>query len=342
MVTQSRARLSASNLRMCLRTLLVWYGFTGTAHAAPELVLSWPSLPACPEAAAVQDRVRERLGRALDDRAIDPLHASAVILIQERGLTLTLHLRQADRDAVRELSAANCGDLAEAAALVLALAIDPTATPEAKAQLPDPAPESRANPAEVGKTRASEDAPPTPASPPPRAPRPRPLHASVGLLLDVGSLPGASAGPVAAIGYQLHGFRAELAGIWLPSRASSGQVGAVSVSLWALIPSACTDLLGSKAVLSACVALEMGRAVGRGRKLQQSVRAGSLHTAGSLGLRLTLPLDASTALVGESGALVPFQRTRFVSVDTNAADPAPLHESAALALRARLSLELRF
>lgn len=347
MATRSRARLIAYRAHVALSALFAWCGIAGNVHVAraeAELVLSWPSMPACPEASWVEQRIRERLGRPLDDRAFRSLEASAAILTKEHGWTLILHLRQDDRDGTREMSASNCVDLGEAAALVVALAIDPNAAAQAQTQPPD-APSNDAAPRPSDDASNDEEpARPQPSpKPKPATPNPRPVRAYVGLMLDVGSLPSSSVGPVAAIGYQWRRYRAELAGTWLPPRASSGEVGRVTVSMWAIAPTGCAELFGrTMLVLSTCASFELGRSVGKGRQLQQSVQAGSLHAAGTLGLRLLVPVVANAALVGESAALVPFLRTRFVSVDTNEQEPAPLHESAKLALRARLAMELRF
>jgi hypothetical protein len=340
MATHSRQRMIASRLRVWLTALFAWCSGVCSAHAEPELALAWPEVPGCPDLAWVERRVHERLGRALDDRAPQSLHASAVILTQPSGLTLTLHVEQDGREGVREINASNCSDLAEAAALVLALAIDASHLAQRDSQPadltpPDPVvPEvetpkpSRAAQRQTAAKVRDDDAPP--------------WRAYAGLLLDVASLPSPSVGPAAAVAYQRRRYRVELAGMWLAPRASSGREGRVAVNQWALAPTGCADLLGRAITLSACAAVELGRSIGRGRQLSESVRAGALHGAALLGLRLGLPLLANARLVGETAALLPFQRARFVSLDTNDQAPASLHEPALLSLRARLAVELRF
>lgn len=347
MATHSRQRMNASRLRVWWVTFFACAACVHVARAEPELALTWPVIEGCPQPAWIERRVGERLGRPLDDRAARSLHASAAIIPQGGGLTLALHVKQGEREGVRAISGASCDELAEAAVLVIALAIDPNALARA-----EPEPDLATSVAELPTARAptpQEIKPSAAPTPPPQAAKsPRVnepalrFRGHAGLALDAGSLPTVGLGPLAAIGYQWGRYRAEITGLWLAPRASSGGQGRVTVSVWAIAPTGCIDLVGRRAVLSTCAAVELGQAVGRGQQLEASLKAKAPHAAGSAALRLTVPVLANASLLAETSALAPFQRVRFVSLDTNDESPVALHESAKASLRARLAAELRF
>ena len=100
--------------------------------------LEWSAPARCPTASAVQ----ERLTRALVDSAADPrgLRARASVTEDEGGvLTLVLELERDDGPVgQRTLQASDCNELATAAVLIVALAVDPNAAIEEPVVEPPP------------------------------------------------------------------------------------------------------------------------------------------------------------------------------------------------------------
>jgi hypothetical protein len=133
---------------------LLWLGLglfgppeIGAAAGAP-FELRWDAPATCPDATAVRAAVERRLGRAIAgelgaDLVID-VHAST----QEGGRwRVELGMHGPDGDARRELSdASDCAAAVEAAALVIAIAIDP----ELAGVVPDAPPPTEEATGEVG------------------------------------------------------------------------------------------------------------------------------------------------------------------------------------------------
>lgn len=169
-------------------SMAAWLGASSMAPvvgppAAPPpavgVTLEWSAPPRCPAA----PQVRERLARALADSATDShgMRARASITEADDGvLTLELQLHRDDGPAgQRTMQATDCDELAAAAVLIVALAIDPEAKlDEVVASAPpsnDPSdPGSVATPVPPPDDRAVPPAPsddgtkpsPDPATPP--------------------------------------------------------------------------------------------------------------------------------------------------------------------------------
>ncbi|MBX3273289.1 MAG: hypothetical protein KF729_23705, partial [Sandaracinaceae bacterium] len=123
-------------------------------HARAEgLSLSWSAPPGCPDRATVAAQIEELLGRALV--AAPPARVEAAMARDGGRLRLDLELVRGDEPAsTRTLEGPTCEALAEAGALVIALAIDPDAV--------------------AARQRAREGAPPEAAPEPAPAPTPTP------------------------------------------------------------------------------------------------------------------------------------------------------------------------
>jgi hypothetical protein len=137
----------------------------GKAAAAPTKVpvaraVTWRAPAGCPAAASVTARIAQHLG----EDAV-PAGVAIAAVVKRRGgrWHLTLRLRTAEGEGERKVEAASCAELAETAALIVALAIDPDLrlpgpTPAAP---PDLAPDGTPRPAaggELGAAAASPEA----------------------------------------------------------------------------------------------------------------------------------------------------------------------------------------
>lgn len=195
------------------------------ASAQPRplpLELVWEAPDACPG----PESIRRRIGQILHASVAKPTSAVATGRIEtlpEGRFRLAMAVRTGDVEDVRTVDAASCSTLAEAFAVVVALAIDSTVDPSKAiggSEAPAPAsPESPASPVPAESPRVEQSpAPPVePAkagSPPPaRAENdvasPLQLRPEIGLggFVVWGPLPEASVGPVLSLGARIGRFR---------------------------------------------------------------------------------------------------------------------------------------
>jgi hypothetical protein len=171
------------------------------ARAQPSsLTLTWTAPPGCPDADAILRRVRDL--RA-SDHPTAPLPATATVTRDARRWRVRIETP----GGVRTLAAPRCASLAEATAVVLALALDDAAPVSAPASsLPRPA-----LPPEVEQLTDAERPPVLrPAAPAP-APPPRPRW-SLGAraLLDANALPDTGFGVLLSAAWRSRGLRMEL------------------------------------------------------------------------------------------------------------------------------------
>ncbi len=330
--------MSAPRLRKRLQWLLfaLLCSAPAVTSAQSELALTWDAAEGCPDADWAQARLRERLGRPLADRAQEPLLARAALIRDGDRFVLTLHTEQAGATGDRALAAAACAELAEAAVLVLALAIDP----DAVARVDEGAPPRAA---ELDHERPPFLTPPE-ANVKRKELRPRLWAVRADGLVALGPLPGITAGPSLALGRDFQRLRAELSGFWLwPTEGGApGVPGSVRVSLWALRPTLCARLFGQRAQLSACVGMELGRISGRGVDLAIAQQSHALWPAAALAPRLSIAATNMVFLQLELGIVAPLVRPRFVSTDGQGRALTVLYEAAPVVGRATLGLELRF
>jgi hypothetical protein len=142
----------------------------GGARADDALDLSWTAPPACPGRDAVLAEVRRLLGGRSGKGG--RLAVDALVTAADGGYRLRITTRGDGGERARMLAAPTCGELADAAALIIALGLDPqavaasgTAAPPGSAR-PDPSSAPASAPSGTGPTPA----PPAPS--PPGAPAP--------------------------------------------------------------------------------------------------------------------------------------------------------------------------
>jgi hypothetical protein len=216
------------------------------ARADPSplpLELTWNAPTGCPDAQFVIHRV-EQLVRG-------PLAATSVVLVNARiehasdgQVHLALTLRTDGVEETRALEGASCSALAEASAVVIALAIDPSATHcavPAEPMLvppPDPGPsEPRSSEppilASIGAAVPSKIAPSV-ESTPSTAPATRAWRVALGLggAMNVGPLPAPGAGVAASATVRLNRFRVGLLGtLWSRQSPRFSESGGASFEM---------------------------------------------------------------------------------------------------------------
>ncbi|MCH9688097.1 MAG: hypothetical protein K0V04_42090 [Deltaproteobacteria bacterium] len=262
-----------------LSAALVGLAMVGAGpQARPELDLDWRAPSDCPaadvvrEAAAVHARREGRAVRAVGRVIVEP---------DGPGFILDLSLHTDDGTDVRQVRAANCEALGEAAALLLAVAADPGLMEDAAPAdprpavpdepVPDDVPEPVAEPTPpVPEIRAqpSEAQPVAPASARPTAPSAWQAVLRVeGLAQTPRILPrGVSGGVGGAVGARWTWLRLELRGhYWVAQQRVYAERPAVGgrFDLWTLAAAGCGEPRWGRLSVPICGGVEAGAMRGR-------------------------------------------------------------------------------
>jgi hypothetical protein len=213
----------------------------GVARATPPIELDWRAPPSCPGPAEVLARVDRHRDPAVVARV--PLHASAVVDGDDaRGWTLALATRQGDALGDRSLAGASCDELADAAALILALSL-------------------RDEP----ETSAGASPPRPPVTPPVVSPARAPWRFSARLAggANAGLVPGVSLAPTLALTLTRGGWRAELTGAWVfAARAVSPSGAGAMLGAWGVGVRGCAVPLAGAVEVDVCAASTAGAMYG--------------------------------------------------------------------------------
>jgi hypothetical protein len=235
-------------------TALLSLGLASVARAevtvakTEQFELTWQAPPSCPVATEVAAAVARLLseGATSSKRAL-LVHGS--VTSTSRGAGLLLEMRAGEQRSRRELSANTCAELGDAAALVIALAINPELASEPQA--PDAAPGVPECPAQSPPVCPEPPVceaplPPrcplrSPVSEAPKAPAPiatpSGFRGGLGVDLTLGALPQALPSPRVSAAYV--GSRARLdlsASLAWAMRASGDGAAAAGFQLWKLSP----------------------------------------------------------------------------------------------------------
>jgi hypothetical protein len=321
----------------CAALALLWLRDVSatTAHAQAELDLSWQAPAGCPDASWATQRIANHLARDLVSAAGPALRAQVEIQHEEVGFSLRLTTTHANTRGERTLEDARCENLAEAATLLIALAIDANQVLQEQTQpdvpAPSPAAPDREKPPALQAKRALKAVYESPAR----------FRTRLSVMGEAGFLPAPSFGPELTLGVQRARFGAEFGGFWLPKRDSQGAQH-VRVSLWALALRGCVQGESSRFRLGGCLGVELGRVSADGIGLMENLQKRALFAALSLPLRARLRLGGPAWLALDLGLAVPFLRPRFVTLDTTAQERTVLHTPEPVSARASLGIELSF
>lgn len=183
------------------------------ADVAERLQLRWEAPPACPTEAEVRDRIGAYLGRDEFDETVDDVRVDARVASMRGGAwVLTVEVRVGEESVRRRIEAPRCADTRDAAALIIAVALDPL---RVSRQAPPPALEP-----------ATTESPPSPpaAMPPPASPTPLPpsrrrwADVRVGGVMEVGAAPRVTGGVALEVALVGRRFRVGLVSRYLPPR----------------------------------------------------------------------------------------------------------------------------
>lgn len=291
---------------LCLSLL----GADAAAATPSWLELRWPELAGCP----TRTELEATIVRLTEGGTPQPVAAEAEIQADDGGYSLHLHISDTSGEQRRTLHSARCEALADATAVIVAVAAAPL---RVSAQLV-PAPPPRIEPVVV-------DLEPLPSAPPTSPARTRVASwRRPGLALQLGAAAGL--GPTARFAGGLSGglsllwprARLDLRGSgWFPSpvRLPDRPDIGVDLRLAAGAVRGCARLLRGSLALAACGGLELGALLAEGVGLQQNLRSRGLWAAGLLALGLQWRPLQWFALGLEVEGLVAITRRRYATGD---------------------------
>jgi hypothetical protein len=198
--------------------VLSWLAAASVAHAEPPHV-SWSAPAGCPDETAVQARVAQLLARSAVN---EPLSASGRITTKRDGYTLTLELDQGGHHGKRALEGHDCASLAEAAAFLIAVTVDPNLKPPPEEAEPLP---TEPEPKPEAKPQAAKKPEPAPSVERPRGRATTPWIEGYRAALTLGGFHAGLAGPSPelglALGLAFSWLRVELRGAHVFARTES-------------------------------------------------------------------------------------------------------------------------
>jgi len=310
-------------LKAAALVLLLLYPAESAAEAPSDpFALTWQAPSSCPERSELTRQIETFLGQSLEVRRMQQLKIDAVVHEDaSAGFVATVSVTTPTASYERRLDHQDCARLTEAAALVIALAIDPE---RVRAQQAEAAPTKEADAAVAAPVAPAPSAPeaqptvepsaaasvPVPAA----APDPVLIDAGVRGLIDVGTLPRAGFGVGAMFGVGFGNFRLELSGAyWLPVEESVPGHAPAKVE----IQLATGSLLGCGVWrrgawnLAACAGAEAGDYWGSGVNLEDPITQHQLWSAVVADLRLSLALTPVLRVVGGLEPGLALTRPRF-------------------------------
>ena len=279
----------------------------GQTEPEPLLDLAWSAPEECPSRDHLVARVGELVGAPPPGHHTLAARGRVTSLPAKEGASYRLELLVGGSQVPRTMNGSDCSRLADAAALILALDIDPEALAHGPRDAPSPEP-----PPPALSARPPPAARPKPVRPPP--PHQEGIDGAVGarIVLDSGSLPRTTLG-LGLLAEMARGpFALELQGTAYTSRFTvdgpRGGVGGAYVGLATFGALGCLQDHGPILAVRGCLGGELGRESTRGVSIAHPQAAASLWAAlestiaarmwpkavasPTLGLALVLPLSA--------------------------------------------------
>lgn len=350
-----------SPIAMVAARWVIAAGFAGSPGPSgrasePELppdALTWNAPPGCPTGGAFADRVESLLGRPWGE--FPPRFAVAISIESLGGdrWRLRLGLREDSGAGQRVIEDASCELLTEAAALIVALAVDPVAVMNRQAEparpapgpsaLPDP--EGAAPPPDDARSPTAEPDPVGPADPGPpeteSAPSGRVRGAvRVSPLLGAFVLPGLGGGLELAGLVRIGQVSGEAYGrYWFPRDErveGDPALGGVFRS-WAAGLRGCGWLGRGAVSFPLCGALEVGQIIGRGTGVSDSRTGFGTWAGGNATAGVAWSPAPQFAILGAVEGTVAIARPRFEITNIGV-----LHQPAPVGMRAFFGTEVRF
>lgn len=232
----------------------------------PDAPVRWTAPAGCPDQARVQSQIDDLLGRPLDT---NELRLDGVIEAAPNGWTLTLTTRVGTLVDQRTLDANDCSVLADAAALVAVVMLDPVKAADRIEEDAEAAEAARTAPAaEVRPPPTTPSLPEPDPDPPDDSTAPPPSQRSLGMSARVrgggefGAVPngtGAFDLGIALTGLGRGGrMRAELLGQYSIGRDATSDNARTRIQLGAIAPRFCAALPAGPVDIPLCAGVELG------------------------------------------------------------------------------------
>jgi hypothetical protein len=254
---------------------------------ASSVTLEWSAPEACPSSAAVSTAIDRSLGT---NRSTAPVHARVLVSQEASTFHAEIDLGGPGALETRRIDAESCGALADAVALVLALAAD------------------------------SDAAPPREAPPPPRlasaSTLPQDWFVGASFLLDSAILPSPAAGGDLAIGYGPSRTAVEIDGAFLaPQSATLADRASQGARMWLAQAGArvCYAAIAAQVDVGPCAggAVAWIVAHGFGGPPDRPSDATATLAVGTLGARARLRVAQRLVFRLAGEAVVPTSRPTF-------------------------------
>jgi hypothetical protein len=281
------------------------------AAASSAFDLDWRAPVGCPSADHVRAEITRLIGPDAHPQGVT--HVSGEITAQDGGAFLvTLALEQAGHTGERTLTAASCAEVSRAAALLIALAIEPGAVQENSEPPPPPPPPAPPPP------------PPAPLPPPPTPAARRSQHVVIALgpAAEVQLLPTLGAGIQASLGLALGRLSLEAYGTQFLNQqhdAPSSNTGG-TFSLRTFGARACFELAPGDLSFAGCGALADNHLSATGYGVMQPDRKATDVGSVWLGARAQLALGEHAALQLEAGPSYILGHAKFVLAEMPGTD----------------------
>jgi hypothetical protein len=346
-----------------LRVLLVGFALsflarTASAQVTGGLELSWSAPAGCPEKADVLREIERLLG---SDRALTeglPLRALAEVRAEGQRFRLELRFPSPESELTRYVESDVCGELQGAAALILALSLDPANPRLAAAELPGSVTPGNPTPApatSAGETAPATTAPPpaapaepaAPVAPPPAAaaaeapsraqPRFVPPFGGIRPVLDVGTLPSPAFGGKIDFGFRVEPIVLVIEGALFAPQTHTVEGAGGSFLFGALSVLPCWRPDFGRVFVVPCALAEASFVFASGEGVDQPEQPFTWFPRFGLGAELGYALSSRVALAGGVFGLVAPARPRFV-----VADGVELFTPSTVAVRVSAGLEISF
>lgn len=313
----------------------------GAPTQARRFELTWDAPLGCPSHAELTREVEGLIADTSGVSRAAPIFASASITQEPDGFALKLTLRDIEAERVRRIGAPTCEELGHAAALIVAIAVDPTIL---ERRVDPPATGNATNacsnapklfycrlrdlPAAVNESRAASQ--PDVAAPPqtrsdPTMNEPLRWRAGLGLFGSIGILPGLYPGLNILGALQSNAFRFELNASMLNARVEDEAAGrGANFSLYRASPRACLLWTEARWAAGPCGGVRLGRISGTGYGVPNSKTQSAFWGETNLGATVELRLSASSLLSLGADLGLPWWRDDFQLLGRSLHQPSRL------------------
>ena len=294
------------------------------------VILTWEAPPGCPDREAMSRRLVDALADAPPGIGAGWAVRGRVHAGRERSWVLVLGLTPPGAvagapPAERVLSARDCDDLGEAAAVAIAIALDDAQ--RASEGAPAASAASGSDPAAVAAPPAREpatDAAAVGTALPGAAREPLRLALAAGGVLDSASLGGLAWGASLELQGWWRRFGGGVYGLWLPPRTTD--LGTAQLAQFSLLGGgvrACYRAAADWLWVSPCVGVELARYEADSAGLRQGRDVRDLWLAGIVGIGFASPVLGALGLHSRVELVLPGRRQEYLVDEADAVHRVP-------------------